>query len=320
MRKLFENHIFHYSFVLTMVAFACGLVIGGVNAITSPIIEENRTRAQIEAYERVLPGISEFTELDRQGDPSTIISKVEGRNANGDIIGYIYVAYGTNKFGYMRIISSVALDGKILGASFLEINQTYNVNDTRTNLSLYEGRNITEVAPVGDMISGVTGSKNTLVDLMADIARAHARMDIITVDPFNDWFDVAYTRINDDSFQAESSVVARQIVKNDADEIIAYIYEIVKTGIYFDSSSSEITVFVGVDLNQDIFGILIPRDTYNHTKGYMQEVISFAINTYVGINLSEVVALSDGDLAAGATNSSRLVSLMLIDLKEVVLS
>ncbi|MFU8792578.1 MAG: hypothetical protein ACNA7K_00985 [Acholeplasmataceae bacterium] len=319
MKKLFENPIFHYSFVLTMVAFACGLVIGGVNAITDPIITENRIRAQVEAYEKVLPGIAEFTEMSISGDPSTIVSKIEGKDQNGDVLGYIYVAYNTNKYGYMRIITSIGLDGTILGAEFLEINQTLDVNSTRINLSLYEGLNITEAAPVGDMISGVTGSKNTLVDLMYDVRVAHEKLDIAPQDPYLGWFDGEVTRTADDTFTAEGSVVSRQVV-TEGDDIVGYIYEVTKSGVYYDSSQASITLQVGLSVDGEIVGILLPEDAYNHTKGFRNQMITFIENTYIGTSLSEVIILGDGDLVADATNSSRLINEMLVDLKDVVLS
>lgn len=320
MRKLFENPIFHYSFVLTMVAFACGLVIGGVNSITDPIITENRIRAQVEAYEDVLPGIVNFTELDVSEDSKTILSKVEGRNQNGDVIGYIYVAYSTNKYGYMRIITSISLDGTVLGAKFLEINQSLDVNSTRINLSLYEGLNITEAAPVGDMISGVTGSKNTLIDLMYDVRVAHEKLDIAPQDPFAGWYEGEFERAADDSFTAEGSVVSRQVVTDSNDQVIGYIYEVTKTGEAYDGNQADITLQVGLNLDGDIVGVLIPEDAYKHTKGFRSQMITFVENTYIGLNLSEVTVLSDGDLVAGATNSSRLINDMLVDLKDVVLS
>ena len=320
MKKLFENPIFHYSFVLTMVAFACGLFIGGVNAITDPIITENRIRAQVEAYEKVLPGIAEFTELDVSGDPATIVTKVEGKNQNGDVIGYIYVAYSTNRYGYMRIVTSVALDGTILGASFLEINQTLGVNDTRTNLSLYVGRNINEVAPVGDMISGVTGSRITLVSLMSDVRTAHERLDIAPQDPFAGWYDVEFIRSDDDSFDAQGAVVSRQVVKDMDDQVIGYIYKVTKTGLAYDGNSAEITIYVGLTIDHEIVGILLPEEDYKHTKGYRSQMITFVNNTYIGLNLSEITALDEGDLVAGVTNTSQLISEMVVDLKDVVLS
>jgi Na+-translocating ferredoxin:NAD+ oxidoreductase RnfG subunit len=319
MKKLFENPLIHYSFVLMVVAFACGLAIGGINALTAPIIEENARQAQVAAYERVLPGIAEFNELSLSGDPRTILSKIEGKNAQGDIIGYIYVAYGTNKFGSMRIIASIGQDGTILGVDFIDILQTYNVNDTRTNLSRYQGRNIAEAAPIGDMISGVTGSRNTLIDLMGDIAIAHLRMDIAPTDPYAAWFDVDISRTNDSEFSPTGNVISRQIVKNEAEEIIAYIYEINRTGESYEGNTASITIHVGVDLNLDILGILIPEETYNHTKGYRNQMIAFANSTYANTNISDIDTMVDGDLVAGATNSSRLISQMMEDLKEVLL-
>lgn len=174
MKKLFENKLFHYTFVLTMVAIACGLAIGVANAITAPIIEENRIKAQLAAYQEVLPEMDSFEELSVAGDPATIVSKVAARDAENTLIGYIYVVAGTNVHGNMRMVVSISPEGIILGAVFSEINQTLLVNATRENLRQYIGSSISNLVADGDIISGVTDSLDTVKDLLGDIATAHA--------------------------------------------------------------------------------------------------------------------------------------------------
>lgn len=169
MKKLFEKDIVRFTFVLTVVSLACGLLIGGVNAITAPVIEQNLLDAKLEAYETVLPGIDTFIELDTESDPDSIVDRIEGKDRDGNVLGYILVATGTNKFGHMTIVVSLDVSGTILGATFSSIEQTYQVDSTRSNLALFVGTNIADLEPSGDIETGATGSFNTLNALLGDI-------------------------------------------------------------------------------------------------------------------------------------------------------
>lgn len=178
MRKLLEKPLFHYTLVLAMVSLVCGFAIGGVNAITQPIIENNVIEATNAAYISVLPGYASSNELSIIGDPASIQNKLEGKDASGQTIGYIYKAYGTNRFGSMLIVVGIDNSGIITGAEFITINQTYQVNGTRTNLSLYIGSSITDLIPNGDIITGATFSLVLAQSLLADIATAYGNTQI----------------------------------------------------------------------------------------------------------------------------------------------
>lgn len=188
MRKLFEKKpMVYYTFVLAVVSIACGVVIGGVNYFTAPVIEQNLLDAKIEAFETVLEDIDSFDEINLTDDyPSSIQSINIGYDASSNVLGYIYEAYNTNKFGDMTIVVSVGLDGKVLGATFVAIEQSLNVPDTRTNLSLYVGSDIATLAPSGDLISGATYSLATLNEMLNDIATAHSLTvdELIAVSPY----------------------------------------------------------------------------------------------------------------------------------------
>ncbi len=178
MRKLLEKPLLHYTLVLAMVSLVCGFAIGGVNWITQPIIEDNIIRATNEAYMSVLPGYVSSNELNINGDPDSIQGKLEGKDASGQTIGSIYKAYGTNRFGSMLVVVGIDNSGVITGAEFITISQTYQVNGTRTNLSLYVGSSITDLIPNGDIITGATFSLVLAQSLLADIATAYANTQI----------------------------------------------------------------------------------------------------------------------------------------------
>jgi hypothetical protein len=185
MRNLFQKPIIHYTFVLTVVAICCGLLIGAVNAVTAPIIEENRRLAQLEAYQSVMPDMADFEQLDTSGDPSSITDKVAAYDENEQLIGYIFVVFKTNSYGPMRMVVSVSPTGVILGAQFIEIVQTLGVPTTRHHLSLFVGTQIANVSPAGDIEAGVTGSYNTLKEMLQDVSNAFANLASFNDHPSN---------------------------------------------------------------------------------------------------------------------------------------
>lgn len=314
MKKLFEKPIFHYTFVLTMVAIVCGLMIGGVNAITAPIIDENIRKAQAAAYSRVLEGLNDYEILELLAeDPSTITGKVKGFDAEENVIGFIYTAYATNKFGYMRLVVSVGTNGVILGADFIEINQTYLVDGTRTNLSRYVGSEINELLPQGDLVSGATGSLDTVLRLLNDIAVAHANTyeAPITEDgPYVEWFGAGYTMAPDTTFTPTDIVKAKEIVKNANNEVIGAFYHLEGTGVYNSDSGSSgtINLYLGVLNDGTIAGLSLPRDEYGHTSSAL---FYPRVNNYVQSLKGQSIDSFTGDVTSGATNSINLIDTML---------
>lgn len=318
MKKLFEKPMFHYTFVLTVVAIVCGLLIGGMNAITAPIIQRNLEEAERRAYQEVLPAGQDFTKLTLvSGVPTSIQSAVEGKNASDQIVGYIYTASGNNQHGSMSIVVSVDATGKILGASILSINQTKGIADTESNLKSFVGSQINSGTPVGDIISGVTNSLNTVKALLNDIAVAHGLLADVPSSPYAALYGEGYTMTNDDSFVPSTYVVQREIVKNASDAEIGYIYTLTGAGDYDNGqeivSGHTITLKVAFDMTNKVLGVIIPQDLYGHTAGNRLTKIQNYTNLLVGKTASEfVVALaSPGDIVSGVTYTKDLVDILI---------
>ncbi len=312
MKKLFEKPLFHYTFVLAMVSIVCGFAIGGVNAITEPIIENNILVAKVEAFNRVLPGLDVFEEVSVDGDPETIVSKVIGKNESGQIIGYIYEAYATNKFGYMRIVMSISASGTILGADFIEINQSLNVEGTKTNLALYVGTSIAGLEPSGDLVTGATYSLTTVQNMLADIAVAHEHTVIAPEQPYELWFGLSYSMEIDLTFVPTDKVLSKYIVKNSSDQVVGSFYHLTGSGVYNgpEGSIGIIHVYVGLDTSGTILGIDIPKEEFGHntTSQFLGKNVTY-VNSMVGNHI--LTYGGDQDLAAGASNSRTLIDSLL---------
>ena len=313
-----KKPIVHYTFVLAVVAIVCGIMISAVNAITAPIIENNILKAQAAAYRLVLPEGETFTEVTDVEFPDTILTVAEAK-AGTNVVGYVYTAYTTNKFGYMRVVVAVGPTGTILGADFIEINQTYQVDGTRTNLSLYVGSSITSLAPSGDIISGATGSLNSLTALLSDVATAHGLVVVAPADPYEAWFGAGYTMEVDATFTATSQVLEKSIVKNASDEVIGAYYHLRGSAEYNSEqgSAGTINVYVGLSTTGEILGIDLPKDEYGHTtsNAFYPKVVAYA-ESIVGTNIDSFSG--QGDLATGASNSKTLIDTLLTALGGVI--
>jgi len=312
MKKLFEIPLFRYTFVLAIVSIVCGLAIGGVNYATEGRIQQNIIDNKVEAYNLVLPEHKTYEEVNVEGDPASIISKVIGKDADGLTIGYIYEVYATNKFGYMRIIISVNNSGTIKGAEFIEINQTLNVAGTKANLSQYVGTSIYDLEPKGDLISGATYSLTTVQAMLNDVAIAHTNTVILPELPYEAWFGMDYTMESDSAFVPTSLVLSKDIVKDSTNQVVGYFFHLSGSGVYdgFDGHIGTIHVYAGLRADGTILGIDIPKDEFGHinTSQFLGKNVSY-VNSIVGSNILSFNG--DEDLAAGASNSRTLIDALL---------
>jgi hypothetical protein len=316
MKKLFEKKpMIYYTFVLAVVSIACGIVIGGVNALTAPVIADNLLAAKVEAFEAVLEGIDSFEEIESTDDyPGTIQSVNKGFDASKNTLGYIYEAYNTNKFGDMTIVVSVGLNGKVLGATFVAIEQSYNVPATRTNLSLYIGSNIADLIPTGDILAGATVSLTTLNALLADVAVAHnLTAEEVIIDPLEEEYGENYVLENDADFISTTHVTSKWIVQTDGTEV-GYMYSVMGSGDYQDGEAASIVIQLFFNLDDEIVSIVFPENRYNHSGGSFKTKNLEYVELFTGLTKDQLQAVIDGDnsdITAGASNTRALIDFLL---------
>lgn len=320
MKKLFaEKPLVHYTVVLTIVAIVCGLVIGGVNAITAPIIEQNIIEQREAAYREVFPDAVGFNELEiLPEDPDAIINKVEALDADNQVIGYIYEAEGSNKYGTMRIVAAINFGGTVEKAKFTIVEQTYKPR-TEAVLQEYVGKQID-----ADFRSGATivFTTATIQEIMNNIAIAHANTAEAPAftDPYDIMFNSDINRTLDNTFTATETVLSKEVVTDNQQNELGFIYKLSATAQYNDEEveSGSIAVYVGVDQNGEILGVYLPTDEYHHSSSsfYYDGVVNYA-NTFVGLNLLDS-NFATPDLTAGPSNSKHLVADLITDLKEVL--
>ncbi len=371
MKKFFENNpLIHFTSVLTLIAIACGLIIGLVNLATSKTITANQEAKAKEAYSTLLfetsygdqydawaedyvapelsgfqvfwnkltqepsegvPSIEEWKELENipfsindysftdelgSNDPASISAKEKVLDKDGKLVGYIFQATGTNGYGDMTIVVLVGADGTILNATFQTLNQTLNLDRTRANLELFIGTKIAAVTPSGDMQSGATYSKNTMTDLLSNVATSFASVEGLSdINPLDTYLGEGFVIENDATFTETDHVSAKQNITTSPLVPDGYIYIVTGTGDYegYDGThSGSITLNVIFNANDQIVAIYVPEDLYQHTKSYMDKNSDY-LDEFVGKTLAEIstVVNKNSDLKTGATYSRTLIDSIL---------
>lgn len=323
MKKLFEKPMFHYTFVLTLVAIVCGLMIGGMNAITAPIIQRNLEEAERKAFQEVLPEGYNFTKLELvDGIPSTVEGAVLGTDQSNKTVGYIYTATDKNGYGSITIVVSVAPNGTILGTSILSIVQTKDIDGTKNNLNSFIGAEIGSSTPVGDIKAGVSRSLELLKSLLVDISKAHEVMADAPKDPYETAYGEGFTLADDQTFTATTTITAKKIAKNAANEVVGYVYYLTGIGDYYDDynevthSGKGISMEVLFDTSYKIVNVIVPEVSYEHTKDYRNNVLSY-VQTFIGKTPADYLTAKK-DPVAGASYTGDLVNMLLEALMEEV--
>lgn len=317
MKKLFEKPMFHYTFVLTVVAIVCGLMIGGMNAITAPIIQRNLDNAEREAYQQVLPEGQTFEELELvEGVPASVAGAVMGTDASNNVVGYIYTASGTNQHGSISIVVSVDASGEVLGTSILSINQTKGIEDTRSNLQSFVGTQIGSTNPIGDIVTGVTNSLNTVKALLVDISVAHNLLADVPANPYVESFGEGHTLVDDTAFVATENITGKKIAKDSSETVVGYVYYLTGIGDYegYEGtvSGKGIGIEVLFDENYVVLDVFVPEDQYKHTLGYRNQIIAYA-ESFIGKSPADFASamLNPDNLATGVTYTRNLVNVLL---------
>ena len=120
--------------ILFAITLISGLVLGGVNMITSQAIEAQELAAKQEAYKEVFTTAASFEPVDTTGATDVIIAEfpmqqideaVKALDASGNVQGYVVTV--TTKEGYggnIQFSLGIQNDGTLNGMSILSIAET----------------------------------------------------------------------------------------------------------------------------------------------------------------------------------------------------
>lgn len=118
-----KNEMLQLGLILFSITFVVALVLGGVNAITADkIIAINKEKTQ-QAMERLIEG-AEFSEPEKAGDPSGMISELYRATKGGEAAGYCVKVMPTGFGDKIQMLVGIDLNGKITGIDILKMSET----------------------------------------------------------------------------------------------------------------------------------------------------------------------------------------------------
>lgn len=302
-------------FITLLVSF--GLVVGGY-LVFNPIKEEKEKAIILDKVETLFADATEFIL-----NPSETVDGVEIslslRVLDGsDPLGYVYEANTQNGFGNIKIIMSVGLDERIIELKILELNQTMYQSQTENLAQSYVYQKLSQSIP--DANSGATSvSAWSLMDMIGAIGMHHdsvEKFEIIL--PYQAFYGDTYTVIETQNSTVDGAALKIETISGN----LGKVYQLTKAGIYNSDvvTTKEITVVIALDNNGKILGVLLPPESYQHTKGnFYNNALEFS-QSYVDLNIADIV---DGQAGAttdpGAFNSRSLIEDLLLTAKGVYL-
>ena len=251
------------------------------------------------------------------------IAKDAGRND----IGYVYklngIGVAQDGQAEKELTFYVALDKeqKILGIISPEEEYKHSSGGFRNvTLALMEslvGLSLNDIDTDYDVTGGATNTGQLVIDLL--VALKEVAFEEITTDPYAQIFGKDYTKTEDNDFEKTDHILRKEDVVNESNELIGYVYQLRDVVENFKPEEfNPITIYVILDKENKILGILAPEAEYEHTLGERYDKVLGNIELLVGEKLEDI---EDGeyDFVSGVTNTTGLVIDLLIELKEVLL-
>ena len=170
----------YLSLFLCLIGLVSGLLLGGLNAITAPIIEENKMKEIAKSFEEL--GVTDLSEVENKIDSvvNAYAAKFDDKNV------YVVTATNSNQFTTVQVIAVVdASNGKILNAKVSgdSVITTHgkDAEFTNSNLGLIGMSSAEQLSMVvGATVSSVS-VKNCLTSIFAQIETLGVKAEVPTV-------------------------------------------------------------------------------------------------------------------------------------------
>ncbi|HCT62590.1 MAG TPA: hypothetical protein DIC19_00605 [Erysipelotrichaceae bacterium] len=150
--------IIHLTVFLALVSALAGGILGYVNALTSPIIEEQKIAAVKASLQAIFTGTNDFKEISFEDASGDVINAYEAVGA-----GY---AFNVEVQGYkdvIRFIVGIDNSGKIVGLEVNYVNDTPGLGSKVAEPEFINSIVGKQVDASLDVISGATISSNAVM-------------------------------------------------------------------------------------------------------------------------------------------------------------
>lgn len=161
---------------LAVVAITSALILSGINAWTSPRIEENIRKQHIQVLERFFPGAGDFEELEIEGIVYDFIY-----SAGGEMLGVMARVEAQGYEGIITYYLPVDSQGYILGIHVVSHTETPGVGDVITRPSFQEqftGKHFSDPITAGEDVDAVSGATVSTMAVINSIRRTVQAMAV----------------------------------------------------------------------------------------------------------------------------------------------
>lgn len=121
---------------LFVICLCATFLLGIVNEVTKDKIAQNAVQTEMDSRKIVMADASSFGEKVEGNHTFEGVEApynyVESYDAQGNLIGYVFVTQSTGYGGAISTMTGVSTDGKVTGVEFLQINETVGLGMNAT--------------------------------------------------------------------------------------------------------------------------------------------------------------------------------------------
>jgi hypothetical protein len=249
--------------------------------------------------------------VNRSGDKIATVYNIKIKN------GYTYSDDYQN--GFIELLVAIDESDKVY-VEIVTLNQSnWTVNGIQNYIyTYYQGIDYRTIENIQDydaaaITAGATATDSTgaIRDLIQRAIDIH--YGLVVEEPFIGWYGEGYTLTNDPAFTPSTYVLSKQIVTNASDVVLGYVYKLTNRGEYYDGEVGSVSMYLGFDTLDEVVGVLLPQDEYQHSLGARYTNTVTYVNLLVGLSVDEfeTVIGANGDITAGASNTRNIVDTML---------
>ena len=163
--------------VLTIICLVCSGLLGYINSLTKPVIDETEARIAAEARAEVLPEADGFTQLDWTQPEGSFVTEVYKAD-NG--AGYVFMVVGNGYGGKntMKLIVGMDDNGAVTATKTLQHAETAGMGSKTADepyRSQWTGKTADTINQV-DAVTGATISSTNYKNSMRTVFEAYAQI------------------------------------------------------------------------------------------------------------------------------------------------
>ncbi|HNX81389.1 MAG TPA: FMN-binding protein [Candidatus Omnitrophota bacterium] len=155
------KEMFRYGFILGFICFLAGLVLSGVNALTEPVIAQQKELGHVQAFKELVPAAETFKPFEKDGS----VLFFEALDGNKNIIGFLVKASQKGYSSTIETLTALKPDLEIIAIKVLSQDETPGLGTRVTENSFtdqFKGKTLSTYSSV-QAITGATISSSAVI-------------------------------------------------------------------------------------------------------------------------------------------------------------